>query len=194
MKRIKRTQSAASDVCQLECRSRTFAQSLSDAAGIDPPIHLKSIGGKPRVETVAHLAVFRAAVGGADRAELGNVEICVAAEQGIVGPGDVVETLMTHHLPLRAFEREADAAVAVVGMNAEHVRAMFGTRTVGSFFETGEAEDEADDLFFNERTQHQPAVVDSSDEHVQGGRHPFRSRARLRAGSARRGAFLRGFR
>lgn len=80
---------------------------------------------------------------------------------------------MTHHLPLCAFERKADAAVAMIGVDAHHMGAMLGTWTVWCFFETGKAEHKADQcLICVESAQQQTAIVDSRDEHVQ--RHHVR--------------------
>jgi hypothetical protein len=88
----------------------------------------------------------------------------------------VVEALVADHLPLGAFEGEAKPAVAMVGMDAHHVRAMFGARTVGRGLQPGEAEDEADQLIFGECAQHQSAVVDGGDEHVRGHHVGFAAR------------------
>lgn len=108
------------------------------------------------------------AVGGADRAEFGDVEARVAAEQRVVRPGGVIQSLAANHLPLRAFERKADARAAAVGVDAHHVRAVFGARAVGRFLQPGEAEDEADDFFLFERAQHKPAIMDGGDKQVHG--------------------------
>ena len=161
-------QSTLRHMSQLEGGTGALAKSALDTLGVEPPIHLEAVGGQARIESVAHFAVFRAAIRGADRTQFGDVEIGVAAEQRIVRPGDVIQALMTHHLPLCALERKADAAVAMIGVDAHHVRAMLGARTVWGFFETGKAEHEADQSFVRvESAQQQAAIVDGGDEHVQ---------------------------
>ena len=145
-----------------------LAQPPFDAAGVDPPIHLKTVGGKPGVQPVAHVAVFRAAIGIADRAEFGDVEAGVAAEKRVVRPGDVVEPLVADDLPLGAFKREANAAIAVIGMDAQHVRAMFGARAIRRFFDTGKSKDKANELLIDVRACHDAAVVNCGDEDMRG--------------------------
>jgi len=67
---------------------------------------------------------------------------------------------------LRAFERKARPAIAMIGMDAHHVRAMFWARTIGRFFEPGNAKHKADQFFLHECAQHQSAVVNGGDQHV----------------------------
>ncbi len=166
-KLIKRMETRSRGMSQLEGWARPLAESSLDTLGLNPPIHLKAVGGKSNIQSIAHVAIFRAAVGDADRAKFGDVEIGIAAEKRVVGPGDTIKPLMAHHLPLGAFEREAHAPIAVVGMDAHHVRAVLWARTVGREVETGEAEDKADHLVFAECAEDESAVVDGGDEHVQ---------------------------
>ena len=74
---------------------------------------------------------------------------------------------MTNHLPLRAFKRKANTAIAVIGMNAHHVRTMFWARSVRCAIHAGKPEDKTDHLFFNEGAKHESAIMYCGDEHVQ---------------------------
>lgn len=167
-RRVERLQIRFQKIIQFERSADALAEASFDAARIDPPIHLKAVGGQARVEPVAHVAVFGAAIGVADRAEFCDVEVGVAAEQWIVRPRDVIEPLMANHLPLRALQREADARIAVTGQDAHHVRAVFRARTVRRGIETREAEDKSDEFFVEVRAEKQSAVVDRGDEHMRG--------------------------
>jgi len=91
---------------------------LRYALCIKPPVNLKTVGGDPGVELVYHTAIFVAFIGIANRAETGNVEIGVSAEEGVVSPGHQVKTLLARHLPLRFFESKTDIFAAVLGVNA----------------------------------------------------------------------------
>jgi hypothetical protein len=137
-----------------------------------PPIHLETVGGQSGVQTIAHITILRAAVYVADRAKLCNIEIRVAAEQRIIRPRDVIDTLVTYHLPLSAFQREADAGIAILWVDAHHVRTMLRARTIGGEFYAGEAKDKTDQLAVHERAGDQSTVMDGSDQHV--GRHNIR--------------------
>lgn len=57
-KRVKRAESAAGDVIPIKERARIFAQSFFYAIRVNPPVHLKTIGGQSGVESVAHFAIF----------------------------------------------------------------------------------------------------------------------------------------
>src|SRR5690349_21531287 len=100
---------------------------------------------------------------------------------------------MADHLPLRAFERKAHAAVATIRKNTQHVRAMFWAWSIRYFFKAGETKQKPDDRFLFKCTQHQPAVMHGRDQNVYGnhvdiGAGPDESLELLNEGH-----FLRGF-
>ena len=58
------------------------AQPTLHTPGINPPVHLKTIRRKPGIEAIAHIAIFRAAIGGTHRAKAGDIQVGIAAESG----------------------------------------------------------------------------------------------------------------
>ncbi len=168
MRRVEGAQICPREMVKDQRLAGALAQPPLDAPGVDPPVRLKTIGGQSRVQPVAHVAVFRAAIGVADRAEFGDVEVGVAAEERVVRPRDMVQPLVADDLPLGAFEREADAAVAVIGMDTQHVRTVFGARAVRRFLDAGEAEDKADEPVIEIRACHDASVVNCGDEYMRG--------------------------
>ncbi len=154
-------------VIQADADVVLFIQMSLYTAGIDPPIHNETVGGDACIEGVAHLAVFFAVVGVADRAETTNVEIGVWAEQGVVSPGNQVDALLAHHLPLRFFEREADALAAMVRMHAQLMRAVFEQASLRGVVKAGEAEGQSDYFIAFKGAEGQPAVMYKGDEDVR---------------------------
>jgi hypothetical protein len=100
----------------------------------------------------------------ADHPELVEVELGVARLQRIEGPGDQIQALGQHMLSLRQLELIADAVVAIVGMDAGHVRAVLELAGRG---EPQEAKDKAGQPLAVERAQQQPAMPRRGDQHVQ---------------------------
>src|SRR5512141_3156027 len=94
------------EVTQFQRAAWMFTESAFDAASVDPPIDLKAVGGQTGIESIAHVTVFRATIRIANTAELGDVEIGVAAKKWIVRPCDVIESLMPDHLPLCPLQSE----------------------------------------------------------------------------------------
>ena len=129
----------------------------------------------------------------ADSPQAGDVQVGVAAEQRVVGPGDAVDALVAHHLPLGAFELETQPLVTVGRQDAQQVRAVFEARSVGGGINAGETEYETDQLGLFGRVErvhefqlvqnrrlagciagqldldgadHQPAVMDGCQQHM----------------------------
>ena len=193
MRRVEGVQFRLREMVKVQRLADALSQPPLDAPGVDPPIHLKAIGGQSHVQPVAHIAIFRTAIGVADCAEFGDVEVGVAAEKRVVRPRDVVKPLMADDLPLGALEREADAAVAVIGMNAQHVRTVFGARTIRRFFDAGEAEDKADEPVIEIRARHDASVMNCGDEDMRGDNVGFTAAPHLALQFFDGGHFFGGF-
>ncbi len=88
----------------------------------------------------------------------------IARLQRVEGPGDEVEALGQDVVALRQLEAVADAVVAVVWVDAGHVRAVLEP-AVGR--QAQEAKDEAGQPVAVERAEEQPAVARWGDQHVQ---------------------------
>jgi hypothetical protein len=121
------------------------------------------------------LAVDVAQVGVAHRAQLSDVEVGVAALQGIIGPGDQAEALVADCFSLRQLELVADAFVLPFGEHPQLMRAVLeldsgGGLPAATLVGPQEAEDEAHQLPPGEGAQEHPAVVRGRDQHV-GGHH-----------------------
>ena len=143
VRRIEGLQFGFGKLVQFERCARTFAQSAFHAGGVKPPVHLETVAGEACVQAVAHVAVFRAAVSFADRTEFGDVEVSVTAEKRIIRPGDVVETLLAHHLPLGTFECKAQAGITPIRVDTQHVGAMFWVRAIRQHIKAGEPKNKA---------------------------------------------------
>lgn len=170
-KRVERLQVRLGKLVQFKCPARTFTQPAFYAPGVEPPVHLEPVGGQSGVQSVPHVAIFRDTICVADRAELGNVEKGIAANQRIISPGNMVETLVPNHLPLSAFERKTDTGVAPVRVDAHHVGTVLWMRPVRQHIKSWEPENEADQIGLNECAQDNSAVVDGCNEQV--GRNYF---------------------
>ncbi len=115
----------------------------------------------------------------------------VAAEQRIVCPGDAVDALVAHHLPLGALELETQPLVTVSGQDAQQVRAVLEAWSVRGGINAGEAEYKTDQLgllgrferiqkfqlgrrFYGciagrldlDSADHQPAIMDGCQQHM----------------------------
>ena len=88
----------------------------------DPPLRHQPVGGRALVQHARRLAVDVAVVLLGDDPELAEVEVRVQRLQRVERPLDQVVALGQRPLPLRQLQRPAQAAVAVFGQHAEHVR------------------------------------------------------------------------
>jgi hypothetical protein len=144
---------------QTKYRSLSATESPFHPTSVHPPVHLETVGGQAHVQAIAHVTVFGAAISVANRAEFGDVEVGVAAQQGIVRPGDEVETLVAHHLPLGAFEGKAEARITPLGADAQDMGTMLEARPIGRGIEAGKTPGRTDQFLANECAQQQAAIV-----------------------------------
>jgi hypothetical protein len=78
----------------------------------------------------------------------------------------VIESLVTHHLPLGALQGEAGARIAVIWVDAHHMGTVFRPGTIRRELNAGETKHKPDQLVLNERADYNPAVVHGGDQHV----------------------------
>ena len=94
-----------------------------------------------------------------------DVQIGVAALQGIVGPGDEVQTLLQDKLPLPALQRLANALTPIPGHDPHLVGTML---LLARRRATEKAEQETHHLLAIESAQHQAGVLMSGEQRMEG--------------------------
>jgi hypothetical protein len=80
----------------------------------------------------------------------------------------MIESLVTHQLPLRPLQREAYARVTLIRMDAQHMRTVFRAGTIGYELNARKAKYKANQFVVYVGADDETAIMHSCDQQVCG--------------------------